>query len=203
MSPGLEPEVTLEKSRFAALDFESAGYRPGASDEPVQIGIAIMQNWNLEETSALRSYLRVRGEVTWAAAQVHGISRKDLSGAPSIQDLWPEIHSRLEGAVVVAHGAGTEKRFLRIFPTHGFGPWIDTLGLARRCYPDWESHRLGDLVSRLSLDKQIEQYCPGLKWHDAYFDAVASLVLLRRLVADASLEEMKLRDFLKSLQAPG
>ncbi len=199
MSFQLNQAATLEDSRLVALDFESAGFRPGASEEPVQIGIAVMQQWKIKPDSALRSYLRVEGNVTWAAAQVHGITKGDLSEAPSIQELWPEIRARLEGAVVVAHGAGTEKRFLRIFPTHGFGPWIDTLVLARRCYPDWDSHRLGDLISGLSLGGEMDQLCPGLKWHDAYYDAAASLVLLRRLVTDAHLEKMKVEEFLKSL----
>lgn len=201
MKPGIDPATRLDDCRFAALDFESAGFRPGASEEPVQIGIAGMQDGKIVPDAALRSYLRVEAKVTWAAAQVHGITREDLADAPPIQELWPEIRKRLGGSVIVAHGAGTEKRFLRIFPTHGFGPWIDTLILARRCYPDLESHRLGDLIASLTLEAEMNEECPGLKWHDAYFDAVASLVLLRRLVADARLGDMTLGALLKSLSS--
>ena len=42
--------------------------------------------------------------------------------APSFPSLWPEIRSRLGQSVVVGHNPATERKFLRRFPGHGFGP---------------------------------------------------------------------------------
>jgi len=170
---------------FAAIDFESAGTAPGLTDEPVQVAIVHWQD-NAPRV-ALNSHLRPTRPVTWAAQQVHGISDDQLSGAPRLVDLWPSIKSSLEERWVVAHGAATEKRFLRVFPFHGFGPWVDTLALTRAVYPSLPSHALGDAVTSLGLLDHIK--FPGFRWHDAASDAIASLVLLQHLIKAAGLSD--------------
>lgn len=60
---------------------------------------------------------------------MHGITTEMLADAPSFPSLWPAIRSRLGDAVVVGHNPATERKFLRRFPGHGFGPWLDTLAL--------------------------------------------------------------------------
>jgi DNA polymerase III subunit epsilon len=102
--------------------------------------------------------------------------------APSLLMLWPDLKSRLAGAVVVAHGKGTERRFLRAFPGHGFGPWVDTLLLARAAWPSLPDHSLGAVCESCGLSEKVRGLVPGKSWHDALFDAVASLVLLVHLV---------------------
>jgi DNA polymerase-3 subunit epsilon len=167
---------------FAAIDFESAGSAPGRTDEPVQIAVAHLDGPRIRRV--LNSYVRPKGSVTWAAKKVHGIGDEAVRDAPRLLDLWPDIRRAMHGRWIVAHGASTEKRFLRIFPFHAFGPWVDTLVLARAAYPELGSHALGDTIRALGLDTQPEISAPGFRWHDAESDAIASLVLLRHL-ADA------------------
>lgn len=177
--------MRLDEATYAAIDFESAGSAPGLTDSPVQIAIARMEGFTPLPAEALRSYLRTERPITWSAQQVHGIRASDLQGAPTLQALWPRIQSLLRGRLLVAHGAATERRFLRAFPTHRFGPWIDTLHVARRLHPGLPSYRLGDLVAHFQLEPTIAPLCPGLAWHDALYDATASLVLLRHLIQAA------------------
>jgi DNA polymerase III epsilon subunit-like protein len=147
--------------------------------------VAIVQWQSESPVVALNSHLRPSRPVTWAAQQVHGISDDQLTLAPRLIDLWPSVKSGLEGRWVVAHGASTEKRFLRIFPLHRFGPWVDTLTLTRAVYPSLPSHALGDAVMALGLTDQIQ--FPGFRWHDAASDAIASLFLLSHLMKAADL----------------
>jgi DNA polymerase-3 subunit epsilon len=177
-------EITL-----AALDFESAGERADEAGVPIQIGIIAMESLEPREDSYFRSYLNPGRPVTWAARKVHGIDDADLEGAPSLLSLWPEIRSRLAGRWVVAHGAGTEKRFLRAFPAHGFGPWIDTLTLSRKIVPGRSSYALADLCSELDVESEAVALLPGFRWHEALSDALASLLLLRRLVQLAEIAD--------------
>lgn len=174
--------------RFTAIDFESAGASRGKTDSPVQIGLA---SWSVEtgHHDAFVSYLYTDQPVQWSARKVHGIGPAQLADAPSLISLWPELKRRLAGAVVVAHGKGTEKRFLRAFPGHGFGPWIDTLLLARAAWPDLTDHSLGALCETLGLANDVRSHVPKKSWHDALFDAVASLVLLEHLINALSLED--------------
>ena len=167
---------------FASLDFESAGERANEAGVPVQIGIAWMHRLDPVPDSFFRSYLRAARPVTWSAQQIHGITDRDLADAPDLLSLWPEVKGRLGGRWIVAHGSGTEKRFLRAFPMHGFGPWVDTLSLSRKVLPGRSSYALSDLVGDLGLEEEVRRYLPDFRWHEALSDALASLLLLRNLI---------------------
>jgi len=170
---------------FAVIDFESAGSAPGLTDEPVQIAVI---HWNGEEIkTALNSYLRPSRKVTWSAKEVHGIDDEMLVRAPLFVDLWPQVKASLSTRWVVAHGAATEKRFLRVFPFHGFGPWVDTLTLTRAVYPSLPSHALSDAVEKLGLTPQLPT--EGFRWHDACSDAIATAVLLRHLIQVTEIDQ--------------
>jgi DNA polymerase-3 subunit epsilon len=172
---------SIDQTAFAAIDFESAGTSRGQTDVPIQVGIAL---WSPSEGfgETLCSFLHTERPVTWAARRVHGITTKHLAGAPTLLSLWPELKRLLGGRAIVAHGHGTEKRFLRAFPGHPFGPWIDTLLLSRAAWPGFESHSLGSICDRLGLTPRIENLAPQGRWHDALFDSVASLAVLEHLV---------------------
>lgn len=180
---------TISELSFAALDFESAGERANEVGVPIQIGIAWMQGVTLEPKSFYRSYLQAERPVTWAAQKIHSITSHDLKDAPTLLSLWPELKARLGGRVIVAHGSGTEKRFLRAFPLHGFGPWVDTLTLSRKILPGRASYALSDLVIELGLETEARYYLPDFRWHEALSDALASLLLLRKLIEIASITD--------------
>lgn len=182
-------DTPVRDAVWAAIDFESTGARPGLGDEPVQVGIAVADGDRGTPGRFLRSYLRPAAGVTRTARAVHGIGEAETRDAPALADLWGGIRERLSGAVVVAHGAGTEKRFLRAFPLHGFGPWLDTLALARAVFPNLPEHSLSDVVKAAGVEPEVRALCPGLDWHDALFDAVACLVFLRAALDLAGWQE--------------
>ena len=171
---------------FTAIDFESAGTALGKTDAPVQVGTC---TWNADQgvSDTWISYIYTDQDITWTAQKVHGITHENLRDAPKLMLLWPAIKQRLKGHAVVAHGHGTEKRFLNAFPGHGFGPWIDTLQLSRAAWPKLPSHSLGDLCKALDLEKKVTQVVPAKTWHDALYDAVASIILLQRIIEEFSL----------------
>ena len=176
----------ISQITFTAIDFESAGSASGKTDAPIQIGTT---SWNSEQgiTDTWMSYIHTDRDITWAAQKVHGISKDDLVEAPKMYLLWPEVKKRLANCAVVAHGHGTEKRFLRAFPGHGFGPWIDTLHLSRKIWPDLESHSLGSVCEHCNIVEKIKDVVPDKSWHDALFDAAASMILLEFIIQDHEL----------------
>jgi len=178
----------IRQCRFTAIDFESAGAARGMTDSPVQVGLAC---WSHETGPGdeFVSHLFTNQPIQWSARKIHGIGPAQLVNAPSLLSLWPELKRRLAGAVVVAHGKGTEKRFLRAFPGHGFGPWVDTLLLARAAWPELPSHSLGAVCEAHGLTAAIQRHVPGRFWHDALYDSVASLLLLGHLIESHSLAD--------------
>ncbi|MFI0347475.1 MAG: exonuclease domain-containing protein [Chthoniobacterales bacterium] len=186
----------LKNASLTAIDFESAGERRGETAVPVQIGIAWMNDLQVEPASFYRSYLQTKRPITWSAQQLHGISNYDLRDAPSFSSLWPQLQQRLRGRYLVAHGRGTEKKFLRTFPLHGFGPWIDTLSLSRAMMPGLSSYKLADLIFHFGLFENLVALLPDFRWHEALSDAVASLVLLSHLIQENNLGDQPISFFI-------
>ncbi|MEJ6578379.1 MAG: 3'-5' exonuclease [Akkermansiaceae bacterium] len=192
---GYSNAIKISESIFTAIDFESAGTAKGRTDAPVQIGLG---SWTLELDihEPIVSFLQCDQDITWSARKVHGITTDDLLEAPSLLSLWPTLKKQLGRGPIVAHGHGTEKRFLRAFPGHRFGPWIDTLQLARAAWPDQPSHSLGDLCTSLGLHG-FSDHAPDRNWHDALYDALASLALLKHLVSEFNLADQPVAVLLK------
>ena len=179
--------MDLKNLEFASIDFESTGHREGIGDEPIQIGIAVMKEFEIDKNSFFRSYIKPSNDlqITSRSQSVHRIKNEQLEKSPVLFELWPKINELLSKRVVVAHGAGTEKRFLRSFPMHGFDIWIDTLQLAKKVLPESTDYSLGALIHDIGANKDLKTICPELDWHDALFDAVASLFLLKELLLKA------------------
>ena len=179
--------MDLKNLEFASIDFESTGHREGIGDEPIQVGIAVMMGFEIDENSFFRSYIKPSDDlqITIRSQSVHRIKNEQLEKSPVLFELWPKINELLSKRVVVAHGAGTEKRFLRSFPMHGFDIWIDTLQLAKKVLPESTDYSLGALIHDIGANEDLKTICPELDWHDALFDAVASLFLLKELLLKA------------------
>ena len=179
--------MDLKNLEFASIDFESTGHREGIGDEPIQVGIAVMKGFEIDNNSFFRSYIKPSNDlqITSRSQSVHRIKNEQLEKSPVLFELWPKINELLSKRVVVAHGAGTEKRFLRSFPMHGFDIWIDTLQLAKKVLPESTDYSLGALIHDIGANEDLKTICPELDWHDALFDAVASLFLLKELLLKA------------------
>lgn len=185
-------DCPLAQLPIAAIDFESAGAAPGETDQPVQVGIVRVDNlFGPEECYC--SYIACDHPVQWSAAKIHGITTDMLQEAPTFTELWGDLRRLLRGCVVLGHNPSTEQRFLSAFPGHGFGPWLDTLALARKALPSLNDHSLGHVCSALGLTTEISTLVPGKSWHDALYDAAGSLALLRALVRGLRMEQATLR----------
>lgn len=165
---------------LAAIDFESVPAADGSGDVPVQIGIVTGTNARVDAGQAWSSY--VCPGVPLSPRKGMRLA-PEIEGAPSLLSLWPRVRDSLQGRWLVAHGVGTEKRFLRAFPGHGFGPWMDTLRWSRAAYPELTSHGLGDLCAGLGLEPTIRAFNLGEGWHEALFDALAALCLCQHFLA--------------------
>lgn len=170
---------------LTVLDFESTGAVAGHADEPWQVGMVELENGRATGRFH-ESYLHVAAGRPFNpyAPGRHAEIRHVLAAAPPVADLWPVWRPWLEGRPLAAHNVGTEKKFLqRTAPLHEFGPWIDTLKLARRVRPDLEGHSLAEVCAALGVVGRARELCPGREWHDALFDAFASALVLEHCLA--------------------
>jgi DNA polymerase III epsilon subunit-like protein len=93
---------------------------------------------------------------------------------------WPAFQNLLRrGSFLVAHNAPGERAILKkAFPLADFR-WIDTLTVARALFPEEEAHDLPTCIGRFpEAQCDLTRICPDLTWHDALYDATASLCFL-------------------------
>ena len=170
-----------------SIDFETTGAVPGFRNEPWQIGLFLAGPEPFAQDGIRGAWLRIDAARPFNrhAPGRHAQLRDVLADSPSLRELLPDLAPVLCGRPLIAHNAGTERAMLAdAFPMHRFGPWIDTLRLARRAWPGLPSYALEDLVPALGLAAAVSALCPaGWEPHDARYDAVAAAVLLRHLLA--------------------
>ena len=144
---------------FVALDFETTGYENGGTNEPWQLGVAVVRDGRVVSTHEF--FFDVEG----APARAHGADA--LGTLQGAFETWAPF---LIGQRLVAHNAATERTILtRVAPLTKWGPWVDTMRLAKARYPKMPSYALGDLCTAFGLVPRLE----GRTWHDGLFDAVA------------------------------
>ena len=101
---------------FAVLDLETTGLRPEEGDRVVEVAVALVRpdGTVVDEFATLVHPGRngLAGAVDTGPVHIHGISPDDVGRAPTFAQVAPELLRRLDGAVVVAHNASFEERFL-------------------------------------------------------------------------------------------
>lgn len=144
------------KMDFVAIDFETTAYEDFSRNEPWQLGAAIVRGGEIVETR----------EWFFGTAMTPDFE--------PMMEQWESFAPVLTGTALAAHNIACEKTILtRAAPLHPWGPWIDTLKLARKRYPGLGSYKLGDLCEMLGCVPRME----GRTWHDGLYDAVACAML--------------------------
>ncbi len=152
----------------------------------------------------------------------HHLDERDFKGKRSFEEQWPLFSELRETGVLCAHNVAVEDGFLRqVWPypktspdffglggaEASWGPWLDTLYIYRRVYPQLDSHKLEDLVELFGLRKELKAraklYCPEgrRRYHSALYDALASALLLSRLYDEPELKRMTMHWLLIQSQA--
>jgi len=106
--------------------------------------------------------------------QMHGITDKDVKGAPSPAEAARKALAFVGDATIVGHSVGFDIAFLEAALGDGTriekGRYLDTLTLARDGYPDLPSYTLGELSKFFGIELQ--------QAHRALPDAEATAALL-------------------------
>lgn len=181
--------MLLAAMKFACLDFETANN----SDASIcAAGIAVFSGGQLEQS---RHWLvrPPRPHHYFLFTHIHGITWRDVEGAPEFPVVAAELLPLLQAAdVVVAHNASFDLRKLRGTLTH-FGmkcPQLShlcTCQLARRIWADLPNHQLGTLAAHIGHP---------FKHHNAQEDAEAAgrvLLAMMRHVGVANPMELLAR----------
>lgn len=168
------PDTPLLDLPLAALDFETTGLSAARGDRVIEV--AVVRGRPGEVPTSWHTLLDPGRLV--AATHIHGITDEMLRGRPPFSAVIDELHTWLDGAVLVAHNASFDLAFLEMECTLAGRraprpPVVDTLGLARRVLASGD-HRLSTLCDRFGLARA--------RAHRALDDARATWELAHRLV---------------------
>jgi DNA polymerase-3 subunit epsilon len=187
--------MLIRETTLTVLDFETTGSVPGFDAEPWQVGAVFLVNGRVDSAHVFESLIHVdinRPFNAYAPGKHHKL-REQIAAAPEASSVWKKLEGWVDGRPLAAHNAATEKKFLRqMAPMHRFGPWVDTLKLARTAWPEAPSHTLEDLVAGLGLESRVRELCPRGEAHDALYDAFACAALLEYLLAQPGWEDFRL-----------
>ena len=177
----------------------------------VEYGVVTLHGAMIDATHT--GFCEPHGTVSDRDRMQHRISEEDLEGRVPFAQNWELFSELRETGVLCAHSITVEDGLLRqvwpyprtspdFFGLRGaeptWGPWLDTLYIYRRVYPELESHRLEDLIRLFGLEKELKAraklYCPQgrRRYHSALYDALASALLLSRLYEEEELKRMTL-----------
>jgi DNA polymerase-3 subunit epsilon len=97
------------RSGYAVVDFETTGFRGLTTDRVVEIGVVCLDCSGevADEWTTL-----VNPERDVSASHIHGITGRDVYGAPRFADVAGVLADSLRGRVLVAHNLSFEAQFL-------------------------------------------------------------------------------------------
>jgi len=160
--------LPITNSRFVALDLETTGFYPSLGDEIVSIALLEMRGLAFSGND-YATLIHPGRPIPAESSAIHGIFDTDIRDSPTIDDILPDIIAFLDNAVIIAHHANFDLRFLnkRLHRKAAIllrNPWIDTMML----YGAWRRKPL-----QYSLD-EVAGNCgvvTGDRRHDARRDA--------------------------------
>ncbi len=163
----------------AVIDFETTGISPGCGDRATEVAIVLLESGRVVDRfqSLMNAGVRIPSFIT----QLTGITNAMLAGAPDAAQVMQEA-SRFVGMVpLVAHNAAFDRKFwqaeLAQAGLEAPQPFICTLLLSRRLYPQAPNHKLGSLVDYHRLPRTGQA-------HRALADAEMAAGLLGQIQHD-------------------
>ena len=139
---------------YVLYDLETTGIS-SLYDEVIEISAVKVRNGKIvDEFSELVNPGR---PIPYAASRVNNISDKMVENARSFEKVLPEFLAFAGDDVLAGHNiAGFDMKFLYRDCEKYFGQtltndYIDTLAIAKLCFPEWKHRKLSDLAEHYGI----------------------------------------------------
>ena len=167
----------------AVIDFETTGLSPACGDRATEVAIVLLEDGRVVDRyqSLINAGVRIPAFIT----QLTGITNAMVAGAPEAAQVMAEASRFVGHAPLVAHNAAFDRKFWQA-ELVGAGlsapqPFICTLLLSRRLYPQAPNHKLGSLVDYHRLPRTGQA-------HRALADAEMAAELFSQIQRDLQFE---------------
>ena len=168
----------LSKLTYVIFDTETTGLNPSKGDEIISIGAIRIVNGKMLHNEVFEQLIDPKRPVPPGSVAVHGIEEKMLKGQPVIDTVLPKLHQFTDGAVLVAHNAAFDMRFLQLKEQQTgirfTNPVLDTLLLSAVIHPNQDHHGIEDTAHRLGINV--------IGRHTALGDAIVTAELFLKMI---------------------
>lgn len=170
----------VRSERVAVVDFETTGMGPQQGARATEVAVVLLEGGEVVDRFA--SLMHTGVPVPPFIERLTGISDAMLENAPGAREVMEQVHALTQGCPMVAHNAGFDRGFwlaesLRAGIDASQTPFICTVKLARRLYPQAPNCKLGTLAAWQQLPQEGRA-------HRALADALTTAHLWRRMGAD-------------------
>jgi len=156
---------SIRNARFAFVDVETTGISP-ATARVVEVAAQVVEAGNV--VSTFESLVDPGIPIPAFATSIHGIDDAMVCNSPTLEDITDRLIEQCDGAVIVAHNASFDRRFL---PFLAGQPHACSLRLAVRVVPEAPNHRNQTLRSFFAVrDPELR----GRRPHRALSDVVVT-----------------------------
>ena len=161
--------------KIVAIDFETANASMASA---CALGIAVYEDGEILDSFEwyIKPYHRYN---YFTNTHIHGITREDVENEYEFIYYYEELSVILKDALIVAHNAMFDMTVLNsVCDVYGLdhfrNPFIDTVAVSRRVYPELYNHKLNTVSAYLNI---------SLQHHNGKSDAFACLMILLKSMA--------------------
>ena len=159
---------------FVVFDCEMTGLQPNQGDEIIQIGAVRVMGGRVLTGEAIEWLINPGRPIPPASIKFHGLTDADVAGKPAIVEVLPEFRSFVGDAVMVAHNAAFDMKFLsvreRAAGVRFDNPVLDTMLISSLLDGAEEDHSLDALCERYGVTVTAR--------HSALADTIGTAQLL-------------------------
>ncbi|MBY6037595.1 3'-5' exoribonuclease [Fictibacillus nanhaiensis] len=160
--------VPLNQLNVVVFDLETTGFNPEQGDKILSIGAVKVRGGEVQQEDTFYSLVRCKGNLTHEIKELTGLTDRELDAAPELSKVMVDFYEFVKGAVLVAHHASHEKKFLqhynwKLFRSQFKHRIVDTSFLLRLAEPKNNFVRLEDCCEHCGI--------PVINRHHALGDA--------------------------------
>jgi DNA polymerase III epsilon subunit len=141
--------------RYVVLDIETTGLDLRKGHRIIELGAVAVEEKTIIDHFA--SLINPNKKIPRNAQKIHHITDEMLTGQPCPEEVFPKFQDFIKYSTLVAHNAPFDVAFLRnefhrlhLDLNH---PYICTLDLSRRRFPDLSNHKLSTVYRHLFRDR--------------------------------------------------
>lgn len=189
----LKEDKNIEEAEYVVFDLETTGLEP-ALNEIIEIGAVKLKDMKI--VSKFHRLVKPKKPVSQFTTNLTGITNEMLEKENPIEVVLPEFLSFIEDAILVAHNADFDYRFLRewvakVYNNHFEQTYIDTLALSKSLLN----------LKGYSLDKVVDELNLGnFEHHRAHEDANVTALVFIKLIEMAKNKNIKKLSELEKLK---